>query len=186
MRSHSFGSESLLLRNYLFSAFCLLAWVGSGCAGSSHPTTIVCGTCEEPDRFVRLQTHPLPSLSGHDGGFSHPLRLSPENWEPLLASVRVKPVVSFLRRGDEQPAFTQEENDCLSMTLSGAFAKALPEQWVVFALSLLSPASGSEMTTGAWYVEDTMLHLLLPNFHAPVPMENLREVVNRDPLIRGA
>ncbi len=38
------------------------------------------------------------------------------------------------------------------------------------------------MTTGAWYVEDTMLHLLLPNFHAPVRMENLRQVLNRDPL----
>jgi hypothetical protein len=111
------------------------------------------------------------------------LRLNPENWNPLLKSVRVQPVVSFLRRGDERPAFTQEEIDYLSMTLSRAFAKASPEQWVVFGLSIPSPASGSEMTTGAWYVEDTMLHLLLPNFHAPVRMENLRQVLNRDPLL---
>ncbi|MCZ6800440.1 MAG: hypothetical protein O7F12_08140 [Nitrospirae bacterium] len=88
-----------------------------------------------------------------------------------------------MRREDERPAFTQEEIDYLSMTLSRAFAKASPEQWVVFGLSIPSPASGSEMTTGAWYVEDTMLHLLLPNFHAPVRMENLRQVLNRDPLL---
>ena len=28
----------------------------------------------------------------------------------------------------------------------------------------------------------TTLHLLLPNFHAPVRMENVREFLNRDPL----
>jgi hypothetical protein len=94
----------------------------------------------------------------------------------------VQPEVSFLRRGDEEPAFAQEEIDYLSMTLSRAFAKASPDQWVVFALSIPSPASGSEMTTEAWYVEGTKLHILLPNFHAPVPMENLRQVLNRDPL----
>ena len=38
------------------------------------------------------------------------------------------------------------------------------------------------MTTGAWYVEGTTLHLLFPNFHTPVRMDNLREVLNPDPL----
>ncbi len=159
-----------------------MAWVGAGCAGSSPPTTIVCGTCEEPSRFVRLQTPPSSSSTSNDGGFSHPLRLSPENWRPLLASVRVQPVVSFFRRGEDQPAFTQEEIDYLSMPLSRAFAKASSEQWVVFGLNHPVPASGSDMTTGAWYVKGPMLHLLLPNFHAAVPMDNLREVLNRDPL----
>ena len=31
-------------------------------------------------------------------------------------------------------------------------------------------------------MEGTTLHLLLPNFHAPVRMDNLREVLNRDPM----
>jgi hypothetical protein len=138
--------------------------------------------CEEPDRFVRLQTSPLPSSSDNHEGFSHPLELSPENWKPLLASIRVRPVINFLMKGDEEPAFTQEEIDYLSMTLSRAFAQASPEQWVVFGLSIPAPASGREMTTGAWYVKGTTLHLLLPNFHAPVRMDNLRQVLNRDPL----
>ena len=38
------------------------------------------------------------------------------------------------------------------------------------------------MTTGAWYAEGTKLHLLLPNYHAPVNMNNEREVLNQDPL----
>ena len=68
------------------------------------------------------------------------------------------------------------------MTLSRAFAQASPEQWAVFGLSNPVLSSGSEMTTGAWYVEGTTVHLLLPNFHAPVHMDNLRQVLNRDPL----
>jgi len=181
-RTSSFESENLLLRKDLFSTLCLLAWLVAGCAGSSHPTTIVCGTCEELDRFVRLQTPPNPSLSTNQVGFSHPLKLSPENWKPLLANIRVQPKLSFLRKGDEQPAFTEEEIDYLSMTLSRAFTQASPEQWVVFGLSNPVLSSGSEMTTGAWYVEATTLHLLLPNFHAPVRMDNLRQVLNRDPM----
>jgi hypothetical protein len=86
-----------------------------------------------------------------------------------------------MKGGDEEPAFAPEEVDYLSMTLNRAFAKASPEQWVIFGLSNPVPTSGTEMTTGAWYVEGTTLHLLLPNFHAPVRMNNLREVLNRDP-----
>jgi hypothetical protein len=85
-------------------------------------------------------------------------------------------------KGDEQSAFTEEEIDYLSMTLSRAFTQASPEQWVVFGLSNPLESSGNEMTTGAWYVEGTKLHLLLRNFHAPVRMDNLREVLNRDPM----
>ena len=172
----------MTLRNYLFSTLCLLPCVGTGCAGSSHPTTIVCGTCEEPSRFVRLQTLPLPSSSDIQGGFAHPLKLSPERWKLLLGGVHVRPDINVFMSGDEQPAFTKEESDYLSMTLSRAFAQASPEQWVVFGLSNPVLSSGTEMTTGAWYVEGKTLHLLLPNFHAPVRMDNLREVLNRDPL----
>ena len=82
----------------------------------------------------------------------------------------------------QQPAFTPEEVDYLSMTLSRAFAKASPEQWVVFGLSRPSPASVTEMTTGAWYVEGTTFHLLLANYRAAVCLDNLRDVLDRDPL----
>ena len=172
----------MTLRNCMVSMFCLLALVGAGCAGSSHPTTIVCGTCEEPSRFVRLQTRPLPSSSKIHRGFGHPLKLSPERWKLLLGGVHVRPDINVFMNGDEQPAFTSEEIDYLSMTLSRAFAKASSEHWVVFGLSNPVLSSGSEMTTGAWYVEGTTLHLLLPNFHAPVRMDNLRQVLNRDPM----
>ena len=94
-------------------------------------------------------------------------------------------MLSFFRRGEEQPAFTQEEIDYLSMTLNRAFAKASSQQWVVFGLSHPLPSSGSDMTTGAWYVKGAQLHLLMPNFHAAVRMDNLRDILNRDPQSMG-
>jgi hypothetical protein len=110
------------------------------------------------------------------------LNLSPKDWKPILASIRVYADLFFPIETTEQPAFTPEEIDYLSMTLSRAFAKASSEQWVVFGLSKPVPASGSEMTTGGWYVEGTTLHLLLANYRAAVSVNNIREVLDRDPL----
>ena len=166
----------------MVSAVCLVAWVVPGCAGSSQPTTIVCGTCEESNRFVRLQAYDSQSFLGGQEGFSHPLNLSPQDWKPILASVRVHADLFFPIEETQRPAFTPEEIDYLSITLNRAFAKASPEQWVVFGLSQPSPASVTEMTTGAWYAEGTTLHLLLANYQAAVSMNNIRDVLERDPL----
>ncbi|HBP87177.1 MAG TPA: SHOCT domain-containing protein [Nitrospirales bacterium] len=171
-----------ILQAGLLSLACLLGWMGSGCAGSSVPSTIVCGTCEEPGRFVRLQApHGRSSFVGHEE-FSHPFYLSPQDWKPVLASIRVRPLIGFLRKGDGEQAFTPEVVDYLSMTLGRAFALASSREWVVFGLINSDPASVPKMTTGAWYVEGTTLHLLMPNFRAPVPFDNLREVLDRNPL----
>ena len=170
------------LQAYTFSAVCLVTCVGSGCAGTSSPATIVCGTCEEPGRFVRLQAYDSQAFLVNQAGFSHPLNLSPKDWKPILASIRVYADLFFPIETTEQPAFTPEEIDYLSMTLSRAFAKAEPRDWVIFSLSQPSPASVTEMTTGAWYAEGTTLHLLLANYRADVSMNNIRDVVERDPL----
>ena len=166
----------------MVSAACLVAWVVPGCASFSPATTIVCGTCEESGRFVRLQASDSQAFPVNQRGFSHPLILSPQDWKPILASVRVHADLFFPIEETKQPAFTPEEIDYLSMTLNRAFAKASPEQWVVFGLSQPSPASVTEMTTGAWYVEGTTLHLLLANYRAAVRLDNLRDVLDRDPL----
>jgi len=170
------------LHAYTVSAACLLAWVVSGCAGSTPTTTIVCGTCEEPNRFVRLQASGSQAFLVGQKGFSHPLNLSPQDWKPILASIRVHADLFFPMEETEQPAFTPEEIDYLSMTLSRAFAKAQPQEWVIFRLSQPSPASVTEMTTGAWYVEETTLHLLLANYRAAVRLNNLQDVLDRDTL----
>lgn len=178
----TFQTRKAPLKASSFLALCLVAWVVPGCASFSPATTIVCGTCEESNRFVRLQAYDSQSFLGGQKGFSHPLNLSSKDWKPILASIRVHADLFFPIEETKQPAFTPEEIDYLSITLNRAFAKASPEQWVVFGLSQLSPASVTEMTTGAWYVEGTTLHLLLANYRAAVSMNNIRDVLERDPL----
>ena len=111
------------------------------------------------------------------------MNLSPKDWKPILASIRVYADLFFPIETTEQPAFTPEEIDYLSMTLSRAFAKrifrAMGGLWIEQAGSSIC---GTEMTTGAWYVEGTTLHLLLANYRAAVSMNNIRDVLERDPL----
>ncbi len=168
----------------MFFIILLMVGIGTGCAMSAPPTTIVCGTCEETPRFVRLQTPSDPSLPKPREPFSHPLKIAPEEWKPILREIRVRPEGKFFRKTEEEPAFTEHDIDFLSLTLSRAFDKATPEQWVVFGLSTPSLASGSYMTTGAWFARGAELHLLLSNVHAPVRTENVQQVLNKDPLYR--
>lgn len=170
------------LQAYTFSAVCLVACVGTGCAGTSSPATIVCGTCEEPGRFVRIQAYDSQVFLIDQADFSHPLNLSPKDWKSILASIRVYADLFFPIETTEQPAFTSEEIDYLSMTLNRAFAKAQPREWVIFGLSQPTPASLTEMTTGVWYAEGTILHLLLANYRAVVRMNNIWDVLEQDPL----
>ena len=167
-----------------FPEIVLVLGIGSGCAVSAPPSTIVCGTCEETPHFVRLQSPANSHLPQGREKFSHPLKLDPEDWKLILAEIRVRPEGRFFKKTEEEPAFTEQDIGYLSMTLSRAFAKASPEQWVVFGLSTPTPASGHYMTTGAWYAKGADLHLLFSNVHAPVRMENLRQVLNKDPLYR--
>jgi hypothetical protein len=170
------------LQAYTVPAACLLAWVVSGCAGSTPTTTIVCGTCEEPGRVVRLQVSDSQTFLVGQEAFLHPLNISPKDWKPILASIRVHADLFFPMEETEQPAFTPEEVDYLSMTLSRAFAKAQPQEWVIFSLSQPNNAGGNDMTTGACFAEEDGLHLLLANYRVSIQMNNLRGVLFQNPL----
>lgn len=147
----------------------------------------MCGACEEPDRFVRLQTVPVHSREGTATRFAHPFHLSPEDWKPILASVRVepgaKPLPFFSDKRAEAPTFTSDEIDYLSGTLSKAFAQAKPEEWVVFGLLTQSgPAQVTDMTTGGWFLEGDRLHFVLANYRCAVTMPSIRDLLMNDPL----
>ncbi len=162
-----------------------LALLCHGCLGPDK-NRIVCGACEEPDRFVRLQTASLHGRDGNATGFAHPFRLSPEDWKPILASLHVqaetKPLPLFLDKRAEVPAFTPDEIDYLSATLSKAFARAKPEEWVVFGLSRPGPGKVTEMTTGGWFLEGDRLHFILANYRCAVTMPGIRDLLMNDPL----
>lgn len=167
------------------STACLFLSLGQGCAGSPPPNRLVCGTCEDPQRFVRLQRR-AAEIPGTQSRLAHPFRLDLEDWKPILESIRVRNraqrFLFFSVQGPEALAFTPDEVGYLSTTLSRAFAQAQPEDWVVFGLGRPGPPGVTEMTTGAWYVEGTTLHLVLANYRAAVTMGTIREALERDPL----
>lgn len=118
--------------------------------------------------------------------FSHPLRLSPAEWMRLLSSIRIQSRKdSFIFTPAKDPpteAFAPEEISYLSRTLSETFAKAGPEQWVVFGLSRALPSGVNEVTTGGLFVVGARLHLVLANYRHNVPKSGVREQLWNEPL----
>ena len=173
---------------------CLFASLLQGCAAPSYPPRavcencrIVCGECEEPDRFVRLQASSSELQRDHISNFSHPVTLRPEEWKIILSNLRVQkqgePAIFLtLPKGAISQAWTPDEIDYLSKMLSIAFAQARPTEWVVFGLSRPGPAEIAEIATGGWFMEGAHLHLFLANYRYAVTAPNIRELAWENPL----
>ena len=161
--------------------------------GAVPANRVVCGMCEEPDRFVRLQVSTRDRHAESTQPFSHPFRWSAEQWKPILQSIHVQKLGQgvFFFPGPNGPmlqAFTPAEVDYLSETLTRAFAQAQPSEVVVFGLTSPKTQEITEITTGAWYVKDEQLHLILGNYREAFTMAGIRELLWQDPLhmIAGA
>ena len=106
-------------------------------------------------------------------------------WDAPVAACRcIRPRPN----GPTLPAFTPAEVDFLSETLTRAFAQAQPSEVVVFGLTSPKTQEMTEITTGAWFVKDEQLHLILGNYREAFTMASIRELLWQDPLhmIAGA
>ena len=172
----------------------MMAVLAVACSLGAVPVSrVVCGMCEEADRFVRLQVSTRDRHAESTQSFSHPFRWSSEQWKPILRSIYVQKrgqgVFFFpTPNGPALSAFTPAEVDYLSETLTRAFAQAQPSEVVVFGLTSPKTQEITEITTGAWFVKDTQLHLILGNYREAFTMSNIRELLWQDPLhmIAGA
>lgn len=169
-----------------FVAVSLGVWLTQACVASDQHTRIVCGACEEPDRFVRLQTGKAALHPGKGSDFSHPFNLSPQDWKLLLTSIQVRNLPTGYfgigHKGSPTAAFTSDEVEYLSGTLKKAFDQARSDELVVFGLSKQGSPKIWEVTTGAWFVTDSTLHLVLANYRNAVTMANIRELLRDEPL----
>jgi hypothetical protein len=180
-------------RSRLFHLLLLLTpWLLlSACHGPAGPKPVcetcrvVCGQCEEPDRFVRLASVPRDQAPDQDPLVTSP-SLPPEAWATLLAgiSVRKQPGVPlpFLQPATAHPAFTADEIAYLSTTLPQAFAQAQPGDVVVFAISHAGSPDLVELTSGGWFFTRDGLHLRLANYHYVASMASVRDLVWENPL----
>ena len=166
----------------------IVAVLAVACSLGAVPASrVVCGMCEETGRFVRLQVSTKDRHAENAQPFSHPFRWSAEQWKPILRSIHVQKRgqgVLFFPAPNEptQQAFTPAEVDYLSETLTRAFAQAQPSEVVVFGLTRPKTQEMTEITTGAWYVKDAQLHLILGNYREAFTMSSIRELLWQDPL----
>lgn len=177
--------RTLTLRFGALLLACALIWVGQACTRLPQPMRVACGGCEDQARFVRLQVPPDAQRDGRR--YTHPFHLNAEDWKPILSSIRVKKRnAGFLifHRPEETviEAFPPEEIQFLSAALSKAFAQARPEEWVVFLVSRPTSPDVMEVTTGAWYVEESNLHFVLTNYRDVVALPSTRELLWEEPL----
>ncbi len=169
----------------LLLSACAIGLGAPACQGPTQSTRIACGSCEGQDRMVRLQSG-SPGSDKESPRFAHPIALSPEDWRLILKSIHVQKqeplLLFFSTKGPEEHAFTDDEIDYLSVTLSRVFANARPEERVVFALSRRQSADLSEVTSGSWFVSGQSLHLVLANYRFAITMPSVRELLWQDPM----
>jgi putative oligomerization/nucleic acid binding protein len=162
---------------------CMMALLAEGCQTPAPPARIACGTCEDQDHIIRLQ--PAPHRDGQPA-FTHPFLLSPEDWKVILKSIHVQRqnqvFFIFTTKGAVEPAFTDDEIEYLSATLSRVFGQARPDERVVFALSRHQSADVTEVTSGGWFVTGPSLHFVLANYRYAVTMPTVRELYWQDPM----
>lgn len=161
---------------------CLLA---SGCRGSAPKGEVTCLSCDD-HRLVRIVAVDEQAASSQSRRFDHPLSLETKQWETVLRSVNVRsirrPLLGPSYPGATELAFTDEEVLYLGAALQRAFQEATAQQRVVFALARTDEAGLSQLTSGAWFVEQGRIHLQLANYRVAVTMPSIRKRIWVDPL----
>ena len=69
------------------------------------------------------------------------------------------------------------------MTLSKAFAQAQTDEWVVFGLTRSGSQRLTELTTGGWYVDGSLPHIVLANYRKAVTMPSTRQLLGSAPCV---
>lgn len=153
------------------------------CARGAHDPRIA----GKPDhRYVILNRRAgaqPPEMS--DGSVYRP-GIAESNWERILGHIYVRPRKSFfsMATGDSEPvpAFTQDDRHYLAKSLSEAFLKAGPQEIALFYLSHSRESGVTEITSGGWYLRDSTIRLIMPNYRQAVTMAFIEEKIRVDPL----
>lgn len=159
---------------------CVLATAVLGCGGPSRHV----GLTEQPDRYIR-SVFPSESVPARTRNFGHPVVRSRADWAQLLGLLQVKSLTGFRligAEGDPEPAFRQDELVYLSEGIESLFSQIGPHEWVVFYLSAPHETGATELTTGALFLLDNHLHLLLTNYRHLVTIPEQAHAIKQAPL----
>lgn len=176
------AKKGVILRGVILLT-CLSVTFAVGNLRAAQGARVPCGTCDDPDRFVRLESS---NIVGPERSFNHPINISAENWITILRSVRLQSRSErfpfIMTEGPVMPAFTDEEIGYLSTTLSKAFSVGRPDEVIVFGLFTQRSPPLVEITTGGWFVENDFLHLVMANHRETVTLPSIRKLLWAKPL----
>jgi len=154
-----------------------------GCAG---PLNYARAINESPGRYVRLEAHYGHRQDGVAMPFAHPMTLSETEWARLLNGLYVQPRKKFLTVGSAQVdpdlAFNEPDRRYLAKYVAEAFMKARPDEWVVFYIGQSREDKVTDVTSGGFFVEGGLLHLVIANYLQPVAMSFIQQAIWNDPL----
>lgn len=159
-----------------------LASIG-GCASPFFYTRIV---HQEETRYVRLDARYGKGQDGMALRFAHPVTSREQEWSRVLERISVKPRKKFLLfvAAQDSPslAFNEMDRQYLAKYLSEAFARARPDEWVVFYLRQPRESGITEVSSGGFFVEEGLLHFVLANYRQQVSMPFIEQRIWEDPL----
>jgi hypothetical protein len=154
--------------------------------GCMSPGRVARPIDESPDRFVRVEARYGDPRREGPTRFAHPVGLNTEEWARILSHIQVQSYqdrfIFTTAKNPAENAFDSGEIAYLSGKLSEAFARAFPDEWVVFGLSRPRSPQLTEITTGGWFIEGTTLHFVLANYRHGVTKAAVREQMWKDPL----
>lgn len=141
---------------------------------------------EDSTHSVTLEARYGYGQEGAAFRFAHPLVLSEAQWHRILGRVQMVRRNWIIQVGapgaGPSPAFRDDERTYLAGQLATAFARARPDEWVLFYLSRAAESGLIEITSGGFFVEGSRLHLVLANYRLPASMPYVATQVREDPL----
>ena len=155
----------------------------AGCSGNVwHPPN----TVEGEERYVKVVA---PTIAGNDSPISrlaHPIVLPEANWARILGDIYVRPRKRWvtLTETNSVPVFAFNEGDqrYLARHLAEAFSRVKSSEWVVFYLAHTQASEVTEITSGAFFIQNGYLHLLIANYRYAVTVPLLQQQIRDRPL----
>ncbi len=185
-RAPSFSDRSRLNPRKLSHILTILAILGfPALTGCAHPPPALSTIRDDPGlRVTLISAGSLPSPAPA-APYDHPADLSAAAIEKLLGSITVEKqsgLVDLLLPDKIRPAWQGEELRSLAEGLAQALGKAGPNQCAAFYQSRPRNESLRDLTSGAVFVKDDRLILVLANYHYAMDARVTDDRAREDPL----
>jgi len=154
-----------------------------GCSGNMwhRPSTI-----EGEERYVKIVVITEGSNDSIVLRLAQPVVLPEANWARMLGDIYVRPRKRWitLAENNRNPVFAFNEGDQLFLAhhLAEAFSRVKSSEWVVFYLAHTQASDMTEITSGAFFVENGYLHLLIANYRYVVTVPLIQQQIRDRPL----